>query len=201
MSLKTFLKPLLNQRTKSDDWYVRATLEAMNYYMQELENRLSVPNQNIVGTTVVPGTPPIPTPISGPIGYFIPTYQRFNYSEVKSAMWCGDGTRCFVNLFNLFGKKFADNFTNLRANPVLQINGMVTIPTATFGHCGTELIETARAIGAAMTPDTFVSIESDFLATAISTIPPITVPVTGFGLIPMGTFTGSAVINFSTVAF
>ena len=79
-------------------------------------------------------------------------------------------------MFNLFGKKFADNFTNLRANPVLHINCMVTIPTATFGACGTELIETARAIGAAMTPDTFVSIESDFLATAISTIPPITIP-------------------------
>ena len=169
--------------------------------MQELEAKLSIPNQMITGTTIVPGTPPIPTPIAGPLAYFLPTFQRITYPEIKTAMFCGDGRQCFINLFNLFGTKFAMNFVTLQASPILQIAAVATIPTPTFQTCAIQLLETANAIGAAMTPETFVNLESTMLSTAIATIPPITIPCAGAGLIPPGAFTGVITLNFSTVAF
>lgn len=202
MSLETFLKPQLYQSAETDpEWYIKATMNSLNSFMQELESKLSIPNQMITGTTIVPSTPPVPTPISGPLAYFLPTFQRITYSEIKTAMFCGDGRQCFINLFNLFGTKFAMNFVTLQASPVLQIVAVATIPTTTFQPCAIELLETANAIGASMTPEIFVNLESTMLSTAIATIPPITIPCAGAGLIPTGAFTGLITLNFSTVAF
>jgi hypothetical protein len=202
MSLETFLKPQLYQSAETDpEWYIKATMNSLNSFMQELEAKLSIPNQMITGTTIVPGTPPVPTPIAGPLAYFIPTFQRITYHEIKTAMFCGDGRQCFINLFNLFGTKFAMNFVTLQASPILQIAAVATIPTTTFQTCAIQLLKTAHSIGAAMNPDTFVNIESKMLSTAIATIPPITIPCAGAGLIPPGAFTGVITLNFSTVAF
>ena len=200
MSLETFLKPQLNQKTDDPEWYIKATMNSLNSFMQELEAKLSIPNQMITGTTIVPGTPPVPTPIAGPLAYFLPTFQRITYPEIKTAMFCGDGKQCFINLFNLFGTKFAMNFVTLQASPILQIVAVATIPTPTFQECAIELLETANAIGAAMTPEIFVNLESTMLSTAIATIPPITVPCAGAGLIPPGAFTGVATVSFTTAA-
>ena len=201
MSLETFLKPQLYQSTETDpEWYIKATMNSLNSFMQELEAKLSIPNQMITGTTIVPGTPPVPTPIAGPLAYFLPTFQRITYPEIKTAMFCGDGKQCFINLFNLFGTKFAMNFVTLQASPILQIVAVATIPTPTFQECAIELLETANAIGAAMTPEIFVNLESTMLSTAIATIPPITVPCAGAGLIPPGAFTGVATVSFTTAA-
>ena len=201
MSLETFLKPQLYQSTETDpEWYIKATMNSLNSFMQELETKLSIPNQMITGTTIVPGTPPVPTPIAGPLAYFLPTFQRITYPEIKTAMFCGDGRQCFINLFNLFGTKFAMNFVTLQASPILQIVAVATIPTPTFQECAIELLETANAIGAAMTPEIFVNLESTMLSTAIATIPPITVPCAGAGLIPPGAFTGVATVSFTTAA-
>ena len=57
-----------------------------------------------------------------------------------------------------------------------------------------------RGIGAAMTPETFADLESQFLAQAIATIPPIPVPLVGAGIIPPGAFTGVATVSFATAA-
>ena len=201
MSLETFLKPQLYQSTETDpEWYIKATMNSLNSFMQELEAKLSIPNQMITGTTIVPGTPPVPTPIAGPLAYFLPTFQRITYPEIKTAMFCGDGRQCFINLFNLFGTKFAMNFVTLQASPILQIVAVATIPTPTFQECAIELLETANAIGAAMTPEIFVNLESTMLSTAIATIPPITIPCAGAGLIPPGAFTGVATVSFTTAA-
>ena len=201
MSLETFLKPQLYQSTETDpEWYIKATMNSLNSFMQELEAKLSIPNQMITGTTIVPGTPPVPTPIAGPLAYFLPTFQRITYPEIKTAMFCGDGRQCFINLFNLFGTKFAMNFVTLQASPILQIVAVATIPTPTFQECAIELLETAKGIGAAMTPETFADLESQFFAQAIATISPIPVPLVGAGLIPPGAFTGEATVSFATAA-
>ena len=200
MSFANFIKPQLNQKTDDQEWYLRAVTNALNNYMTELETKLSVPSQNVTGTTIVPGTPPVPTPIVGPIAYFIPTIQRFTFMEVKTAMWCGVGETSFINLFNLFGTKFALNFVNLQASPVLEVAGIVTVPTVTFAPMAIQLIATAKGIGAAMTPETFADLESQFLAQAIATIPPIPVPLVGAGIIPPGAFTGVATVSFATAA-
>ena len=93
------------------------------------------------------------------------------------------------------------NFVTLQASPILQIVAIATIPTATFQTCAIELLETANAIGADMTPEIFVNLESTMLSKAIATIPTITIPCVGAGLIPTGTFTGVITLNFATVAY
>lgn len=142
------------------------------------------------------GTPPITTPIIDSIGFFVPKMTRFTLDEVKREMWCGDGTKAFVNLFNLFGRKFAENFNTLIATPILEVTGICNVPTETFEICATTFLETIRTIGKNITPEIFLEEESKYLGLAITTIPPIEVPLKGFGLIPTGTFIGTATVIF-----
>lgn len=200
MSLETFLKPMLNNPSSEDgEWYVKATYQALNLYMTQLESVLSIPNQMVNGVTTVPSTPPVPTPVVGQYAYFMPTRQRFTYPEVKAAMFCGDANLTFPNLFNLFGTKFALNFMNLLAFPVLNVTGTVILPTTSFMTCANELMLEARSVGAAMTPELFCQLESLYLQMAIQTIPPMVVPLLGVGLIPTGSWVGTATIQFGTL--
>lgn len=200
MSFATFIKPQLYQKTEDQEWYLKAVTNSLNSYMMELESKLSIPNQQVAGVTVVPSVPPIPVTISGPLAFFIPFGLRFTFEEVKTAMWCGDGTQAFINLFNLFGTKFSANFVNMQALPVLGVFAVASIPTYTFTQMAIQLMEVAHGIGSGMTPDIFADIESQHLAKAIATIPPITIPAVGAGLIPAGSFTGTFIVNFSSIA-
>lgn len=200
MSFATYIKPQLYQKTEDQEWYLRAVTNALNLYMGELESKLSIPNQQVAGVTVVPSVPPVPVTISGPLAFFIPNGLRFTFDEVKTAMWCGDGTQAFVNLFNLFGAKFSANFVNMQALPVLGVFAVATIPTHTFAPMALELIETAHGISSNMNPDIFADLESQCLAKAIATIPPMTIPAVGASLIPAGSFTGTFILNFASVA-
>lgn len=200
MSFQTFMKPLLNNPSSEDgEWYVKATHQCLNNYMAELESALSMPNQMVTGTIVTPSVPPVTTVIEGNLAYFIPTGQRFTYDEVKGAMFCGNSTLTFINLFNLFGQKFALNFINMQALPVLAVEGICTLSTASFTKCANDLMSTARSIGRNMTPETFLSIESNYLQMAIKTIPPAVVTLIGAGLTPVGTWAGTANVSFSTL--
>ncbi len=195
MSFEYYMKPLLNQPPDDTEWYVKATHNALTSYLVELENMLSVPRQLVTGTVIVPGAGP--TPLSGPFAYFTPMHQNISYNEVKSAMWCGDGTMCFVNLFNLFGKKFTKTFITLQALPFLNITAAVNIPTNTFETCAYEFLSNIKAIGPAMNPDIFLNLESTYLIKALTTIPPITVSCIGSSLTPPGTFTGTVTVSFA----
>ena len=195
MSFEYYMKPLLNQPPDDTEWYVRATYTALNSYMEELEHIMEVPKLMVNGTIVVPGA--AATYISGPFAYFIPIHKTITFQEVKSAMWCGDGTMCFVNLFNLFGKKFKQTFITLQALPFLNITAAVNIPTTTFETCAYEFLSNIKAIGPAMNPDIFLNLESTYLIKALTTIPPITVSCIGSSLTPPGTFTGTVTVSFA----
>jgi hypothetical protein len=197
MSFANYIKPLLNQKTDDQEWYLKAVTNSLNSYMSELETKLSVPTQQVEGTVIVPGSPPVTTPLNGIIAYFIPTKQRFTFEEVKSAMWCGNGEQAFINLYNLFGQKFAANFITLQTSPILQIIGTVSIPTTNFPTAAINLLNSARAIGSDMTPETFADLESKELENALISIPPIITPVTGTSLTPPGTFTGEIIVSFN----
>lgn len=197
MSLETFLKPLLYNKSEDMEWYVKATHSALNSYMLELETSLSKPNQQIAGATVVPSVPPVTVSVTGQLVYFIPNGLRLDYKDVKDAMWCGDGRQCFINLFNLFGSKFVKNFVNLGALPIVEIIARAKLSAASFEVCANEMIDAAIAIGTNMNPDKFVELESNYLSKAIATIPPICIITSGAGLIPTGSFNGTIEIDFS----
>lgn len=194
MSFEFYMKPLLKQPPDDAEWYVKATHNALTSYLVELENKLSVPRQIVTGTVIVPGASPIP--LSGPFAYFTPMHQNISYTEVKSAMWCGDGTQCFVNLFNLLGKKFSMTFKTLQALPILGITAVATIPTITFETCALDFLSNVKDIGPAMNPDIFLNLESTYLIKALTTIPPITVMCVGTSFTPLGTFTGEITVSF-----
>lgn len=194
MSFEFYMKPLLKQPPDDAEWYVKATHNALTSYLVELENKLSIPRQLVIGTVIVPGASPIP--LSGPFAYFTPMHQNISYTEVKSAMWCGDGTQCFVNLFNLLGKKFSMTFKTLQALPILGITAVATIPTITFETCALDFLSNVKAIGPAMNPDIFLNLESTYLIKALTTIPPISVMCVGTSFTPLGTFTGEITVSF-----
>lgn len=195
MSFEYFMKPLLNQPPDDTEWYVRATYTALNSYMEELEHIMEVPKLMVNGTIVVPGA--AATYITGNLAYFIPIHKTITFQEVKAAMWCGDGTMCFVNLFNLFGKKFVNTFKVLQALPFLNITASVNIPTNTFEPCALEFLSNVRAIGPSMNPDIFLNLESTYLIKALTTIPPITVSCIGSSFTPPGSFTGTVTVSFA----
>lgn len=197
MSLQKYLKPLLYQTSDDNQWYLKATTDALNEYLNELVSILSKPCIMVSGVTTVPGTPPIPTPITGNLAYFVPSLQKLTFEEVKTAMWCGDGKQCFINLFNLFGTKFCNTFKILNASPVLNASGMAILLPSTFGTCAINMLSEAAAIGSEINPDKFLELESRYLSLAIATIPPQIVPLVGVGLIPSGLWTGNATVNFS----
>ena len=60
--------PRLGQSAENQDWYVRAMMDSLNEYMQDIETAMNIPQFVIAGVTTVPGTPPVPVPITAPVG-------------------------------------------------------------------------------------------------------------------------------------
>lgn len=170
------------------DFYITATLNALNKYMQEIERMHSGPQYQVSGTITYPGTPPVTVTYSGTTGYWVPKKKRFTYSEVKNALWCGDPNQCFINLFNLIGKKLADNFCVMKGGAIIG-QARVNLSVSHFAAVAAMFYAKLKVIGAKMTPELFLDTESEYIRKAIKMIPlavgSLAGPMTG------GIFTGT----------
>lgn len=197
MSFETRMKPKLNPKLDANnqianDWYVRATMEAMNEYMQDLEKILRQECCNVRGTAtfIVPGSPPYPMTVS--VGQkrsaFVPATLRFSFNEVKTAMWCGQFDLCFINLFNLFGNKLANNFRMLKVSPYMAgVVAPATWQTMHWGALGIALVNYARALGKFCTPEKFLAKQSELIENGIKTT--FSAPCAVSATVPVGTIT------------
>jgi hypothetical protein len=77
------------------------------------------------------------------------------YDEVKAAMWCGDGSLTFPNLFKLFASKLMMNFMTVYDNTVVAATSPFTFDAMTTFNTTAELFMTQiRTIGASRCNDT-----------------------------------------------
>lgn len=204
MSFAAKIKPKLGQSVEDDEeWYVKAMHEALNKYLADIETAMLRPQFMINGITTVPGSPPYPVPVSSPVAQVSNKHIRLNYQEVKTAMWCGDGELTFPNLFKLFASKLMLDFTNIFSVTIVEgTTALVFEAMSTYNNYARLFMNEIKAIGASgtMTPEIFHDKMSLYLDTAFKSIPPVTMPLVGVGLIPTGAFTGSVTITFQSVA-
>jgi hypothetical protein len=204
MSFADKIKPKLGQSVEDDEeWYVKAMHEALNNYLADIETAMLRPQFLITGITTVPGSPPYPVPITASVAQVSNKHIRLNYNEVKAAMWCGDGNLTFPNLFSLFASKLMMDFNNVFSVTIVEATTVLAFEAmSTYNNYGRLFMNEIKAIGAsgAMTPEIFHDKMSLYLDTAFKSIPPVTMPLFGVGLIPTGAFTGSVTITFQTVA-
>ena len=173
MSFKAYMHKYLNPAGEvKPDFYITATLNALNKYMQEIERMHSGPQYKVSGTIIYPGTPPVTVTYSGMTGYWVPKKKRFTYSEVKNALWCGDPNQCFINLFNLIGKKLADNFCVMKGGAIIG-QAKVTLSVSHFAAVAAMFYARIKVLGAKMTPELFLDTESEYIKKAIKTSPGI----------------------------
>lgn len=118
MSFYDHITPKLGRSHDGEKWYVEAMCESLNGHMADLETALSSHMFLVSGVTVVPGTPPVTVPISAPAGRVVGNHVRLTVGEVEAAMWCGDGSKTFPNLFSLFATKLMANFNVARCSTV-----------------------------------------------------------------------------------
>jgi hypothetical protein len=203
MSFAAKIKPKLGQSVEDDEeWYVKAMHEALNNYLADIETAMLRPQFLITGITTVPGSPPVPVPISAPVGQVSNKRIRLNYQEVKSAMWCGDGSLTFPNLFSLFASKLMLDFTNVYSTTVVGAQTALLFEAmSTYKNFGDLFMTEIKAIGATgtMTPELFHDKMSLYLNNAFNSIPPVTMPLFGVGITPSGPFTGSVLVTFQSV--
>lgn len=156
MSFAAHIIPQLGQSIENnEEWYVKAMHQALNNYMGDIETALSMPQFLITGTTTVPGTPPVPVPIVSPTAKIMNVHTRLVYEEVKAAMWCGDGSLTFPNLFKLFASKLMMNFMNVYDNTVVAATSPFSFDAMTAFNTTAELFMTQiRTIGASRSNDT-----------------------------------------------
>lgn len=202
MSFADKIIPRLGQQPDNNEWYVNAMYQSLNEYMSDIENVMTKPQFIITGITTIPGTPPIPTPISAKVGQVSNKHIRLTYQEVKSAMWCGDGKMTFPNLFKLFASKLMLNFTTAYSSTVVSGTTAFTFDAITpYTTIGTSFMTEITGLGAtgSLTPEIFHNTLSRYLDLAFKSIIPVTMPFVGMGLVPTGQFTGSIVIAFQQV--
>ena len=195
--------PRLGKSAENPEWYVRAIMDSLNEYMQDIETVMNIPQFVIAGVTTVPGAPPVPVPITAPVGQVSNKHIRLSFPEVKSAMWCGDGSQTFPNLFKLFASKLMLNFTNVYSTTIVGGLTAFTFDAVTpFTIMGTAFMTEIMAIGATggMNPTLFHNTFDKYLNLAFKSIIPVTVPFVGAGVIPTGAFTGTVTIAFQQVA-
>ena len=195
--------PRLGKSADDQNWYVRAMMDSLNEYMQDIETAMNIPQFVIAGVTTVPGTPPVPVPITAPVGQVSNKHIRLTFPEVKGAMWCGDGSQTFPNLFKLFASKLMLNFNNAYSTTIISgITGFTFDAVTPFTTMGMAFMAEIMTIGAAgtMTPVVFHNTLDKYLNMAFKSILPITMPFFGAGLVPTGAFTGSITIAFQQVA-
>lgn len=215
MAFADHMKRHLNPpKSISDDneWYLKATTEALNEWMMELETALMVPSLTVNGSCITPAGVTIPYTVPS-AGYFVPKMLRFTLLEVKGAMWCGDAEKSFENLFDLVGTKIAMNFSKVIAVPALiGGQGIPALVTSHFKLAGSALVAWAKAMGAPMkedpetatiTPESFLEQESTLLLNAVKSIPPVPTPAIGDPIpatpvaCPGGIFVGTIGVNFA----
>lgn len=197
MSFEDKMKPKLNPKgDQENDWYIHATTDAMNEYMEELEKTLSKMCLEVFGSAlfIVPGTPPYPMTIpvdQNDRAAFIPSKLRFNFDEVKTAMWCNSVELSFINLFVLFGTKLSLNFMALKTSPFI---ASVTAPpvwvTAHWAGLGAALITYAKSLGDKCTPELFLKKQSELMYQGIQAT--LTAPCASSGTVPPGGITAIA---------
>ena len=195
--------PRLGKSAENPEWYVRAIMDSLNEYMQDIETAMNIPQFVIAGVTTVPGAPPVPVPITAPVGQVSNKHIRLTFPEVKAAMWCGNGALTFPNLFKLFASKLMLNFTNVYSTTIVGGLTAFTFDAVTpFTTMGTAFMTEIMAIGAtgAMNPTLFHNTFDKYLNLAFKSIIPVTVPFVGAGMIPTGAFTGTVTIAFQQVA-
>lgn len=195
--------PRLGQSADDQNWYVRAMMDSLNEYMQDIETSMNIPQFVITGVTTVPGAPPVPVPITAPVGQVSNKHIRLTFQEVKSAMWCGDGSQTFPNLFKLFASKLMLNFNNAYSTAIVSgLTAFTFDAVAPFTTMGTAFMTEIMSIGAtgAMTPVLFHNTLDRYLNLAFKSILPITMPYFGTGIVPTGAFTGTITIAFQQVA-
>lgn len=215
MSFAMWMKPKLNPDDKTaedNEWYLKATTEALNSWMDELEIALMMPTLPINGSAITPVG--VTVPVTVPAGaYFQPQGLRFTLQEVKDAMWTKDVNTSFINLFDLVADKITSNFNKVIGLPTL-IGGCAKpqFITSHFAAYAIQLITWAEAQGAAMnadpnsegiTPESFLEQESAQLLAAVKSIPPMVATVVGDPIpatpvmCPAGVFTGTVGANFA----
>lgn len=195
--------PRLGKSADNPEWYVRAMMDSLNEYMQDIETAMNIPQFVIAGVTTVPGAPPVPVPITAPVGQVSNKHIRLSFPEVKAAMWCGVGSQTFPNLFSLFASKLMLNFTNVYSTTIVGGLTAFTFDAVTpFTTMGTAFMTEIMAIGATgtMNPTLFHNTFDRYLNLAFKSIIPVTVPFVGAGQIPTGAFTGTVTIAFQQVA-
>lgn len=195
--------PRLGQSAEDQEWYIRAMMDSLNEYMQDIETAMNIPQFLIVGTTTVPGTPPVPVPVSAPVGQVPNKHIRLTFPEVKAAMWCGVGSQTFPNLFKLFASKLMMNFNMATSSAIVTgTTGFTFDATTPFTSMSNAFMAEITAIGAsgAMNPTLFHNTLDKYLNLAFKSIIPVTMPFIGVGIVPTGAFTGSITIAFQQVA-
>lgn len=203
MSFANKIIPRLGQSAEDGEWYVKAMYQSLNEYMTDIEIAMARPQFTVAGITTVPGSPPIPTPVTAPVGQVSNKHIRLTYPEVKAAMFCGNGALTFPNLFKLFASKLMLNFTNAYSSAIVSGITAFTFDAVTpFTTMGSAFMTEITGIGTAgeMTPEIFHNSMSRYLDLAFKSIIPVTMPFVGMGLVPTGTFTGTIVIVFQQVA-
>lgn len=203
MSFANKIIPRLGQSADDSEWYVKAMYQSLNEYMADIEIAMARPQFTVAGITTVPGTPPIPTPVTAPVGQVSNKHIRLTYPEVKAAMFCGNGALTFPNLFKLFASKLMLNFTNAYSSAIVSGITAFTFDAVTpfTTMCTTFMTEiTGIGTAGAMTPEIFHNSMSKYLDLAFKSIIPVTMPFVGMGLVPSGPFTGTIVIAFQQVA-
>lgn len=203
MSFANKIIPRLGQSAEDGEWYVKAMYQSLNEYMTDIEIAMARPQFTVAGITTVPGTPPIPTPVTAPVGQVSNKHIRLTYPEVKAAMFCGNGALTFPNLFKLFASKLMLNFTNAYSSAIVSGITAFTFDAVTpFTTMGAAFMTEITGIGTAggMTPEIFHNSMSRYLDLAFKSIIPVTMPFVGMGLVPSGQFTGTIVIAFQQVA-
>lgn len=222
MSFETHMRPLINTQLGLDSenpdtaFYIRNTTKALNGYLSELEETFAKRHLLVTGATVLPFTPPVTTPVMNRFGYFVPNHVRIDEEEVKNALWCGDPSMSFVNLFVLFGNKMCQNFNRVTSTTrnVAELQSAPAVPyvcngigvvNMTFAHYASyaaRFIAAAKALGTTLDAYQFLSLESKYLRLAISTTPPCPVFISGLclstnGMAVNGVFTGTLEASFA----
>lgn len=218
MSFETHMKPFINPPSGAEpDFYIKGTTAALNAYLAELEDAFSERRLLVVGATVLPFVPPVTTPVSNSLGYFLPNRVRVTENEVKDALWCGDPTLSFINLFSLFGRKMTANFTKVSSSPrnVAEIQsaaavpyvcnslGVVALSNSHYAAFASQMIAVVKALGKTLTPEKFLDIESRYLRLAVTATPPSPVLLAGTclstnGVVVNGVFTGTLEASFAS---
>lgn len=193
MSFYNHIMPLLGPgQEDNSEFYVEAMTDALNNWLLEIEGVYSKPTFTVLGT-VMQGTTPVPVNVTD--GFLIPIGLRFEKDEIKSALWCGDPSLSFINLFTTIGKKISQNFSIVGTNLIKSSPMPIKIPTdVSFATKGEAF---NMAMYGVKTPVDFHKLLSDSFNDALRTTLVITSQIIGGIYLGTPMSAGSILINLS----